>query len=52
MSLPYENDQPVLHEIVQGSEVTIRFTDGPQPHVKENIMEILTSCYESRLQKK
>ena len=50
MILQHENSKPVLRETVHGSEVTIRFADKPQSGLKDTVIEILTSCYESRIQ--
>ena len=50
MALVYEDNKPVLKTTINGSEVIVRFTDTPQPNVKETIIEMLTSCYERRVQ--
>ena len=42
--------EPVIKTMIKGSEVTVRFINTPQPQVKDNIIEILTSCYEGRVQ--
>ena len=47
--LIYLEGKPVLKTTINGSEVTVKFAVTPQPKVKENIIEILTSCYEGRL---
>lgn len=50
MTLIYEDKKPVLKTTINGSEISVRFTDTPQPNVKGNIVEILTSCYEGRVE--
>ena len=50
MTLLYIGKEPVFKTTIKGSEISVRFTDTPQPQVKDNIIEILTSCYEGRVQ--
>ena len=40
----------ILKTNIQGSEITVRFSGKPNPQVKDNIVEILTSCYDWRVQ--
>ena len=51
MTLIHADKKPVLKTTINGSEISVRFTDTPQPQVKDNIIEILTSCYEGRVQR-
>ncbi len=50
MRLTYEYGKPVLLDRINGADITIRFSDQSPSVVKDNILEILTSCYEQRVQ--
>lgn len=50
MRLTYEYGKPVLVDRINGADITIRFSKKPSSAVKDNILEILTSCYEQRVQ--
>ncbi len=46
----YINKKPIIRTMINGSEVFVKFADAPQPKVKDNIIEILTACYEGKVQ--
>lgn len=50
MELIYVDNKPVLKGTINGSKVTVCFADKPNPKVKDNIIEILTSCFEQKVQ--
>lgn len=50
MRLTYEYGKPVFVDRINGVNITICFSEKPPSVVKDNILEILTSCYEQRVQ--
>lgn len=49
MELYFSKNKPVIKTKINGSEISIRFSDKYQQNIKENIIEILTLCYEKRV---
>ena len=49
MELYFSKNKPVIKTKIDGSEISIRFSDKHKSKVKENIIEILTLCYEKRI---
>ena len=43
------NNQPRFRTTVVGAEVTVGFLEEPNPNLKNALIDILTSCYEERI---
>ena len=50
MKLVYQYGKPVIVDRINGTDIVIRFLEKSPSVVKDNILEILTSCYEQRVQ--